>query len=251
MAALEFLQNNLHVLGIVMMFCMVQSVFGMGLLIFGTPTLIILDVPFFECLIHLIPASLTISLLQVIPERSSWHLNTGKSIPLLALAVTVGFLIHKLPLGQIRLDGLLAIVMLCYGLSRLFTRIGTIASKFVRQRYTAMLVAMGVLHGVSNMGGTLLAILSSARYSDKNDLRAFVAANYAVLAGSQFMILLFAMENKHILTLLTSSAVALAVYTLIGRHIFGAIGARFFHNLFTVFIFSYSAALFWKYSLSG
>jgi hypothetical protein len=249
MATLEFLQNNIHVLGIVMMFCVVQSVFGMGLLIFGTPTLIILDVPFLECLIYLIPASLTISLLQVIPERTFWHPNIGRSVPLLAFAVTAGFLIHKLPFGTIRLDGLLGAVMLCYGLTRIFTRIGAVASQFVRHRYNVMLVAMGVLHGVSNMGGAILAILSSARFSDKNDLRAFVAMNYAVLAGSQFVILLFVMEHKHILSFLISSTVALSVYTLIGKHVFWSMGAKLFHNLFTVFIFAYSAALFWKYLL--
>ncbi len=57
MTALEFLHDDLYILGIVIMFCMVQSVFGMGLLIFGTPTLIILDVPFLTCLFYLIPAN--------------------------------------------------------------------------------------------------------------------------------------------------------------------------------------------------
>jgi hypothetical protein len=251
MAALGFVQDNLHVLVIVMVFCVVQSVFGMGLLVFGTPTLIILNVPFIECLIYLIPASLTISLLQAIPERSFRNLNIGRTVPLLACSVTVGFLIHKLPFGAIRLDGLLGVVMLCYGLSRLFARVGAIASDFVRHRHNVMLVAMGVLHGVSNMGGAILAILSSARYSDKNDLRAFVAMNYAVLAGSQLVILMFVIDHKYVLSLMISSIVALSVYSLIGRHVFGTIGAKVFHNLFTVFILAYSVALFWKYALTS
>jgi hypothetical protein len=230
------------------MFCVVQSVFGMGLLIFGTPTLIILDVPFLECLIHLIPASLTISLLQVAPQGLLPQQSIVRSAPLLAFAVTLGFLLHKLPLGAIRLDGLIGVVMLCYGLARMFTRLGAVVSNLVRHRYYAVLVAMGLLHGVSNMGGAVLAILSSARFSDKNELRSFVAVNYAVLAGSQFAILLFVMEHKHALSVLISSMVAFSVYTLIGKHMFASIGSKQFHHLFTGFIFAYSAALLWKFA---
>ena len=63
----------------------VVAVFGMGLLVFGTPTLIILDVPFLDCLIHLIPASLTISLLQIVPQGLPSKLKVDRSIPLLVL----------------------------------------------------------------------------------------------------------------------------------------------------------------------
>ncbi len=250
MVALEFLHDDLYILGIIAIFCMVQSVFGMGLLIFGTPTLIILDVPFLECLFYLIPASLTISLLQLAPQGSLRNLNIGPSIPLLVIAVTAGFLLHMLPFDAIRLDGLIGVVLLCYGLARVFTRIGVIASEFVRHRYYSMLVMMGVLHGVSNMGGAILAIVSSARFSDKNELRTFTAANYAVLAASQLVLLLFEIEHKQIVGMLASSLLALTVYTFVGKHMFGSIGTRQFHKLFTGFIFAYSAALLWKYFLT-
>ena len=247
MGAVEFLQDNLHVLVVVVVFCMVQSVFGMGLLIFGTPTLIILNVPFLDCLIHLIPASLTISFLQIMPQKSYLESNIGKSIPLLMGSVMVGLTIHLLPVGAIRLDGLIGIVMLCYGLARMFTRVGALASEFVSERHYAMLVMMGLLHGVSNMGGALLAILSSARYSDKNELRNFVALNYAILAGTQLLVLLFVMESKHIGSLLVSAVIAFFVYIWAGQHMFSSIGGNAFHNLFTGFIFIYSAALLLKY----
>lgn len=250
MSALEFLIDDFYILGIIAIFCIVQSIFGMGLLIFGTPTLIILDVPFLECLFYLIPASLTISLLQIAPQGSFRNLNIGPSIPLLFIAVTVGFLIHTLPFGAIRLDGLIAIVLLCYGLARVFTRIGIIATEFVRRRYYFMLATMGVLHGLSNMGGAILAILSSAHFSDKNDLRTFVAANYAVLAASQLVLLFFEIEPKQFIGLLTSSLLALTVYTFVGKYMFGSIDTRQFHKLFTAFIFAYSAALFLKYFLT-
>ncbi|MGI9423545.1 MAG: hypothetical protein ACR2PA_10155 [Hyphomicrobiaceae bacterium] len=247
MSSVEFLQDNLHILAIVVVFCMVQSVFGMGLLIFGTPTLIILDVPFLDCLVHLIPASLTISLLQILPHDTITKLNIDKSVPLLVLAVIAGLTIHLLPFAVIRLDGLIGIVMLCYGLARVFSGVGALASQLVREHQYLIVALMGLLHGVSNMGGAILAIVSSARHSEKTDLRNFVAMNYAVLAGTQLLVLLLVMENKHFGSLLISSAIALFVYLCIGRYVFQSIAAEHFHNLFTGFIFAYSGALLLKF----
>ena len=164
-------------------------------------------------------------------------------------SVMIGLTIHLLPVGAIRLDGLIGIVMLCYGLARMSSRVGSLASEFVSERHYAMLVMMGVLHGVSNMGGALLAILSSARYSDKNELRNFVALNYAVLAGTQLLVLLFVMESKHLGSMLVSAIIAFFVYIWAGKQMFSSIGGVAFHKLFTGFILIYSAALLLKYFL--
>ncbi|MGI9422307.1 MAG: hypothetical protein ACR2PA_03875 [Hyphomicrobiaceae bacterium] len=243
--------DNIHVIGIVIVFCMVQSVFGMGLLIFGTPTLIILGVPFFDCLIHLIPASLTISLLQTVPQGAFSAAKVDKSIPILILAVAAGLMVHLLALGVVRLDGLIGFVLLSYGVARMFDRVGNFATELVRERHYTAVAMMGVLHGVSNMGGAILAIMSSARYSDKTELRDFVAINYAILAGTQLFVLLFAMENKHVGSFLVSSIAALFVYLGIGKHMFQSIASTIYKNLFTAFIFAYSLVLLIKYFLSN
>ena len=43
----------------------VQSLFGVGLLVFGTPTLLLLGLPFDRVLLLLLPCSITVSALQV------------------------------------------------------------------------------------------------------------------------------------------------------------------------------------------
>lgn len=49
----------------VAIFAIIQSLFGVGLLVFGTPTLLLLGYPFADTLAVLLPASLTVSLLQL------------------------------------------------------------------------------------------------------------------------------------------------------------------------------------------
>src|ERR687885_1890760 len=49
----------------VLAFSVVQSVFGVGLLVFGTPTLLLAGYSFEETLAYLLPCSMAISALQV------------------------------------------------------------------------------------------------------------------------------------------------------------------------------------------
>jgi len=53
---------------IILVFSIVQSIFGVGLLLFGTPTFLLLGYSYTETLWLLLPCSVTISLIQVITE---------------------------------------------------------------------------------------------------------------------------------------------------------------------------------------
>ena len=50
---------------VVVVYATIQSVFGVGLLIFGTPTLLLLGLPFEHLLAYLLPSSIAISGLQI------------------------------------------------------------------------------------------------------------------------------------------------------------------------------------------
>jgi len=50
---------------VISFFTIVQSVFGVGLLVFGTPTLLLMGYSFPETLSYLLPASIVVSFLQV------------------------------------------------------------------------------------------------------------------------------------------------------------------------------------------
>ena len=59
---------SLPVLLVVGLTASVQSMFGVGVLLFGTPALLILGHPFATALGILLPVSLTINILQVVPK---------------------------------------------------------------------------------------------------------------------------------------------------------------------------------------
>jgi len=55
----------LAILAVIAVLSVVQSIFGMGVLVFGTPTLLLMGYDFIPTLGYLLPASFAISLLQV------------------------------------------------------------------------------------------------------------------------------------------------------------------------------------------
>ena len=57
------------VMAVIAVLSVVQSGFGMGVLIFGTPTLLLLGKDFTEAICMLVPASFVISLLQLTTSR--------------------------------------------------------------------------------------------------------------------------------------------------------------------------------------
>ena len=61
----------LAILAVIALLSVVQSIFGMGVLIFGTPTLLLMGYDFTTTLGYLLPASFAISLLQVLSAGSS------------------------------------------------------------------------------------------------------------------------------------------------------------------------------------
>ena len=71
----------LTVMAVIAVLSVVQSVFGMGVLIFGTPTLLLLGYDFTEAICMLVPASFVISLLQVtnLQTRLGGHLAPSLS----------------------------------------------------------------------------------------------------------------------------------------------------------------------------
>ena len=81
--------TEIHYLVIIIaVFSIVQSIFGVGLLLFGTPTLLLLEYSYSETLWLLLPCSVTISLIQVVNDyklieakkKSCLSCNTDLSI---------------------------------------------------------------------------------------------------------------------------------------------------------------------------
>ena len=230
----------------IFVFAILQSIFGIGILFFGTPTLLLMGLPFYEALSVLLPASLAVSSFQVIgsdlPERrrivgySAWCL-----VPL-AIALLGG-----LTFGwDLELESIVATTLLLYFIARLSPLGETMLRYSVRRFPRAWLIAIGTTHGLSNLGGGLLAIFAASKFDDKNTVRGNIAFCYLCFASIQLVVLGILRPDIMHFAQLGYAALAFVVFVIVDRLVFSSIVTPVFDKILTAVIGCYSALIFLK-----
>ncbi len=223
----------------------VQSVFGVGLLVFGTPTLLILGVPFEQVLAYLLPCSIVISFLQVRsgggfaldPLRRGFLLFTAP----LVLAGTVLILIFG---ARAHVREIVGIMLIITGGLRLLGPVRQAAGLVIRRRLPFFLALLGIIHGLSNLGGGVLALIVGSVESDKTGMRRQIAFGYGTMAVIQ-LATLAATTPVHIVPWLwlTLPGIAALSYLVVGDRLFRASGERAYQNGLTALIIAFGLAL--------
>jgi len=156
-------------------------VFGVGLLVFGTPTLLLLGYPFDQVLAYLLPCSILISALQV---RASGGVRLDplrrRFLLLTAPTVLAGTLTVLLILGKVNVRPLVGAMLIVTA----FLRLGGARERLytlVCRRLDPLLVGLGVLLGLTNLGGGVLMVVVSSLYEDKHRVRAQIAFCYGLV----------------------------------------------------------------------
>ena len=162
---------------IIAVFSVVQSIFGVGLLLFGTPTLLLLEYSYSETLWLLLPCSVVISLIQVVNDyklieakKRAVYLVIPTLVLSLALVVTYA--------NGINITRIVGILLLLIGVIRFSSKLQALLGLMVKKHIQIYYIIIGVVHGISNMGGGPLSILMSTIYSKKEIIRANVAFIY-------------------------------------------------------------------------
>ena len=79
---------------VIAVFSVVQSIFGVGLLVFGTPTFLLLGVSYVDAVGYLLPSSLLLSFLQTHGFKNKIRIARG--IVLYAIPFSKSFLIKRI-----------------------------------------------------------------------------------------------------------------------------------------------------------
>lgn len=228
---------------VVSVFSIVQSVFGVGLLVFGTPTLLILGYSFSDSLIVLLPASLAISLFQMCGGFYIDCRLVGNFILycLVPLAAALAFILFfKL---NTSLNVLVAVILALFSVMRMSSVADNLIRSWVTRHQKLCLVLMGVVHGISNLGGGLLTIFASAIYRDKVQIRQLIALCYSCFAAIQLGLLFIFFPNSFGWYQLSYALVSTLIFLTVGNHVFRWISASMFYNFFTGLMVSYSLLL--------
>jgi uncharacterized membrane protein YfcA len=176
-----------------------QSSIGVGVLVLGTPFLLILNYNILEIFFILLPLSIITSLLNLIIFKffnKKFELTSLKEIKKFFLicmpSIILGLLILKFFQSYINFRILVSIVII---ISVFFV--------FLRDKITfrinffriSVLSIIGVVHGLTNSGGTLMSLALSTN-NKKDYSRLNISFFYFVLASFQYILIMIIFNEK-------------------------------------------------------
>ena len=176
-----------HIMLVVAVTAIIQSMFGAGILLFGTPLLLLFGYEFVDILIVLLPISLAINLLQIIQHHAHIDFVFYRKIVLLTLPPIAVFLFLVTHL-RINIGLIIGPFLLLIALKEISTTIARIIDRMM-QHETIYFIVMGVVHGLSNLGGSLLTAIVHHKNYEKDVARVTVAASYGTFAVVQLLTL--------------------------------------------------------------
>lgn len=225
----------LTLISFVILYSLIQSVFGIGLLVFGTPTMLLMGYSYTDALWILIPPSLALSLSQVLLSKkeikSKKDIYIFTIIPLVICLILITQIDYLLDIKKIVGLFLLLIV---------FLRTNKYSEKIIRLISTnyrrLALIIIGAVHGLSNLGGGPLSAMMSIIHSDKETILVNIAFVYFIFTLSQLTVLLlidgFLVSYSTIVFIIT----ALSINFLIGKQITESVNKEIYNILINIMV---------------
>jgi len=198
---------------VIIFLIIIQSVFGVGLLLFGTPSFLILGYDFANTINILMPVSITISVLQFFKSKVKDQKFINE-YNLFCLPFLVFFLVIALKFKYILNFKLLVGLLLVFSSILILNkkRFSSFKETFFKLK-KLVLISIGCVHGLTNMGGSFLAIYSTLVSQNKKEItRYYICYGYLIMGILQYITVLFLSFNSIEFTKLFYILLALIIY---------------------------------------
>ena len=228
----------------------IQSIVGIGVLVVGTPTLLLLNASIIEAMNFLLPISIITSFLNILLIKYKdnfiyYDLNRSKLFFIICIPfVFIGLIILKNLHNFINFDFLVSftIILTLFLRKKLSIFLKNLSPKLNK----LILMIIGIIHGITNSGGTLLSIVLISSNKTKKKSRNEITLFYFFLALMQYILfyLMFGLSlNIHNYNLVIVYIVAGVV---IGNILFNLVGEYLFQKMIYVLALITSISLILK-----
>jgi hypothetical protein len=220
-----------------------QSLFGVGILLWGTPIFLLLGENFIQTLTLLLPLSLMVSFLQILPRLDKIDKNIFTRFLKYSLpGIFVGLSIILIYSPDIHL---VVAVILCASIC-LKTKLLSLLIHRAESKFDKLFIfIIGLIHGLSNLGGPLLVLRVSLEKFDKETYRTVTASVYLLFAIIQIIIITFKIGYIEISIIYFLFAVLIYFFT--NRYIFFKMNEVLYDRTITFLMFLMALFLFTKY----
>ena len=170
----------------------VQSIFGVGLLLFGTPSLLLLGYDFANTLNILMPVSITISAVQFFKSKVKDRIFI-KDYNIFCIPFLIIFLFIALKFNYLfDFRFLVALLLIFSSVLILNKKKFSSFKQMIFKIKNLILIVIGLIHGLTNMGGSFLAIYSTLiSKSIKEVTRYYISYGYLIMGTIQCLMVLF------------------------------------------------------------
>ena len=204
-------------------FCIIialQSIIGVGVLVLGTPFLLILKFNIVEIFFILLPISIITSLLNLViinfsnkTINKSTYAEFKKFFIICIPSIFVGLILLKLFNNYLNFNLLVAFVII-FSLTLIFFQ-DKIKFRINFFRISILLI-VGLIHGLTNSGGTLMSLALSVN-NKKNYARQNTSFFYFVLAIFQYFLTTIIFYEKFVFPYNIKFALTLIIGVILGN----------------------------------
>ena len=190
---------DFYILITILITAIVQSIFGTGVLLFGTPLLLILGYNFQYALIILLPTSILISFFQLKNNLNKIDIQFYKKLFLFSIPSIILFF-YLTNLNSIRINIFVGIFLVVVAIKENILSINRMI-KFLIKYESLYLMIMGMIHGITNLGGALLSAIVFSKNLSKDSKRTTIAICYLTFALFQIITLIIAFNDNSFLNI--------------------------------------------------
>jgi uncharacterized membrane protein YfcA len=201
----------------------IQSIFGVGVLLFGTPILLLFGFDFITILTILLPISLIINSFQLVVSYKEIDFVFYKNMLLYTVPFIVLFLFFVTS-TKLNINPYIGCFLVLIALQRQFPSIDKQIKKMMKFE-SIYLAFMGLIHGITNLGGSLLTAIILNKKLSKDKSRATIAICYLTFALFQIITLYFLIDKLDI------NFFDYTIYWLLGAGIFILIEKQLFKKI--------------------
>ncbi len=165
----------------------IQSVYGVGVLLFGTPLLMLLGMSMEEIRWLVLPVSASISLVQIALNWKDIHWRFIKDFSFTVLPITA------ITMYVVSGKSVLPFLTLWMGIYLIVFSLGfySVKGKKIIQQLMGYklgyLFVSGIIHGLTNLGGSLLSSYLVITQENKQQARTTMALSYLLLVAVQMV----------------------------------------------------------------
>ena len=230
---------DIYLIFVIVVVSVIQSLFGVGVLLFGTPILLFFGYGFADVLTILLPISLSINLIQIIRDHKHISFIYYKKLLTFTIPPIVLCLAFSVEMN-INVSFYVGSFLIFISLKSFFLKIKEIVLNIFKYE-RLFLITMGMLHGLTNLGGSLLTSQIFTLDLNKLEKRATISLSYFTFATFQLLTLVTLGKLQDLKVELIF--VGITTYLLADYFIYANIPDRKYDKVFAIFLLLSGASL--------